>query len=149
MSSVTTDFPTASARRSRPDRFTDAVVAGYIRGLAGGSEPRAISASVAVTRPSYVTSAAATSAQEDAKPSRTHSDETLTQAPITLEPRRPCRLPPAGTRSPLTRPENGGWRVSRVSGQYRHRRRLGSRSAGSVLAGDQVPGSGELLMPEL
>ncbi len=37
MSTITTDFPTASVRRSHPARFTDGVVAGYIHALAGAS----------------------------------------------------------------------------------------------------------------
>ena len=33
MATVTTDFPTASAPRSRAERLTDGVIAGYIRAL--------------------------------------------------------------------------------------------------------------------
>jgi hypothetical protein len=39
MSTVTTNFPTASVRRAHAARFADSVVAGYIRSLT--AEPRA------------------------------------------------------------------------------------------------------------
>jgi hypothetical protein len=37
MATVTTDFPTASAPRSRAERLADGVVAGYIRALDGAT----------------------------------------------------------------------------------------------------------------
>jgi hypothetical protein len=55
MSTSTTDFPTASVRRSHAARFTDGVVAGYINALAGAARasanpnPVAVGAAVEVT----------------------------------------------------------------------------------------------------
>jgi hypothetical protein len=37
MATVTTDFPTASVPRSRAERLTDGVIAGYIRALDGAT----------------------------------------------------------------------------------------------------------------
>jgi hypothetical protein len=50
MSTITTNFPTASVRRSHATRFADGVVAGYIHALAGsvsqaaGAQPRLVAA---------------------------------------------------------------------------------------------------------
>lgn len=40
MSTITTNFPTASPRRSRVERASDSVIAGYIHSLAGTSARR-------------------------------------------------------------------------------------------------------------
>jgi hypothetical protein len=60
MSTITTNFPTASVRRSHAARFTDGVVAGYIRELADASrvsaKPRAATLSAAVGVAAGVTS---------------------------------------------------------------------------------------------
>ena len=45
MATVTTDFPTASAPRSRAERLTDGVIAGYIRALDGATTRANLTAS--------------------------------------------------------------------------------------------------------
>jgi hypothetical protein len=79
MSTVTTNFPRASASRSRVHRSADGVVAGYIRALAGASSadarPSAIVASAPLQPPSYATaSAVAADAQAEVNPSQPLDD---------------------------------------------------------------------------
>jgi hypothetical protein len=59
MSTATTDFPTASVRRSHAARFNDAVFAGYIRELAGTARETARQQVAAITVPMDLASFAA------------------------------------------------------------------------------------------
>ena len=88
MSTATTDFPTASVRRSHAARFNDAVFAGYIRELAGTARETTRQQVAAISVPMDLASFAA--AESEITVSAIEAHQPLASQDQSGPPKRAC-----------------------------------------------------------